>query len=99
MEALCDRVSIIREGEIIESGTFSQLKHLTRTSITLGSFQPVNDLENMDGVHNLIDGNHTHFSVDVENMDSIVKHLTQFGIKSLISTPPTLEELFIRYYV
>ncbi|MDO9045332.1 MAG: ABC transporter ATP-binding protein [Methanobacteriaceae archaeon] len=99
VEALCDRVSIIRDGEIIETGTFTQLRHLTRTSITIDSFQPITGLENIDGVHNLvIDGDHAHFSVDAEKMDFVVKHLTQFGIQSLISTPPTLEELFIRYY-
>lgn len=99
VEALCDRVSIIREGEIIESGTFSDLRHLTRTSITLDSFQPITGLESMIGVHNLvIDGTHAHFSVDAEKMDSIMRYITQFGIKSIISAPPTLEELFIRYY-
>lgn len=99
VEALCNRVSIIREGEIIESGTFAELRHLTRTSIKVDSLQPITGLEDLEGVHNLdMDGNHAHFSVDAEKMDSVLKHLTQFHIQSLISTPPTLEELFIRYY-
>ena len=99
VEALCDRVSIIREGEIIETGSFQELRHLTRTSITVDTFKPITGLEEIEGVHNLsIEGNHAHFSVDAEKIDTLIKHLTQFGITSLLSAPPTLEELFIRYY-
>ncbi len=99
VEALCDRVSIIREGEIIETGSFQELRHLTRTSITVDTFKPITGLEEIEGVHNLsVDGNHAHFSVDAEKIDTTMKYLTQFGINSLLSTPPTLEELFIRYY-
>ncbi|EKQ54252.1 MAG: ABC-type multidrug transport system, ATPase component [Methanobacterium sp. Maddingley MBC34] len=99
VEALCDRVSIIREGEIIETGTFQELRHLTRTSITVDTLKPITGMEEMGGVHNLsLEGNHAHFSVDAEKIDTIIKHLTHFGISSLLSAPPTLEELFIRYY-
>ena len=99
VEALCDRVSIIKDGRIIETGTFTDLRHLSRTSMTVDSHKPITGLESMLGVHNLvIEGNHSHFSVDSEKIDSVLKHLTQFEVKSLISTPPTLEELFIRYY-
>lgn len=99
VEALCDKVSIIREGEIIETGTFEDLRHLTRTSITVDTIQPITGLEELSGVHNLsMEGTHAHFSVDAEKIDSVLKFLTQFGVKSLLSTPPTLEELFARYY-
>ncbi len=99
VEALCDRVSIIKDGRIIETGTFTDLRHLSRTSMTVDSHKPITGLESMLGVHNLIiEGNHSHFSVDSEKIDSVLKHLSQFELKSLISTPPTLEELFIRYY-
>jgi ABC-2 type transport system ATP-binding protein len=99
VEALCDRVSIIREGEIIESGTFRDLRHLTRTSITVDTLKPLTGLEELEGIHNLsLEGTHAHFSVDTEKIDVILKHLTQFDIKSLLSTPPTLDELFLRYY-
>ncbi len=99
VEALCDRVSIIKEGEIIESGTFKELRHLTRTSMTVGSQNPITGLENLDGVHNLIvEGNNFKFSVDSEKIDSVLKYISQFQVNSLISNPPTLEELFIRYY-
>ncbi|HSQ01636.1 MAG TPA: ABC transporter ATP-binding protein [Methanobacterium sp.] len=99
VEALCDRVSIIKDGRIIETGTFADLRHLTRTSMTVDSHETITGLESMVGVHNLVvEGNNSHFSVDSEKIDSVLKHLTQFEVKSLISTPPTLEELFIRYY-
>lgn len=99
MEALCDRVSIIREGEIIETGTFQELRHLTRTSITVDTTQTITGLQELPGVHNLdVEGTHAHFNVDAEKIDSVLKFLTQFGVESLLSTPPTLEELFIRYY-
>lgn len=99
VEALCDRVSIIRGGEIIETGTFGELRHLTRTSITVDTIQPITGLQELEGVHNVdVEGTHAHLSVDAEKIDSVLKFLTQFGIKSLLSAPPTLEELFMRYY-
>jgi ABC-2 type transport system ATP-binding protein len=99
VEALCDRVSIIREGQIIETGTFEELRHLTRTSITFESYKPITGLENQEGVYNLtLKENHAQFSVDAEKIDSVMKYLVQFGVKSLLSTPPTLEDLFMRYY-
>lgn len=99
VEALCDRVSIIREGEIIETGTFEELRHLTRTFMTVDTTQPVTGLQELKGVYNVeVEGNHIHFSVDAEKIDLILKFLTQFGVKSLLSTPPTLEDLFMRYY-
>lgn len=99
VEALCDRVSIIRDGEIIESGTFTELRHLTRTSMMVGSKKPITGLETLEGVHNIIvNRDNVNFSVDSEKIDSILKYLSQFQITSLISNPPTLEELFIRYY-
>jgi ABC-2 type transport system ATP-binding protein len=99
VEALCDRVSIIREGEIIETGTFQELRHLTRTSITVDTTYPITGLQELKGVYNLdLEGNHAHFNVDAEKIGHILEFLTQFGVESLLSTPPTLEELFVRYY-
>jgi ABC-2 type transport system ATP-binding protein len=99
VEALCNRVSIIRAGRIIETGTFTELRHLTRTSVTVDTIQPIYGLKEMDGVHNLkVEGTHAHFSADAEKIGTILRHIIQFGVQSLLSTPPTLEELFIRYY-
>lgn len=99
VEALCEKVSIIKEGEIIETGTFEELRHLTRTSITVDTMQPITGLEELPGVHNLsLEETHAHFSVDAEKIDSTLKYLSQFGVKSILSAPPTLDELFLRYY-
>lgn len=99
VEALCDRVGIIKEGHLIETGTFEQLRHLTRTSITVDTFQPLTGLENFKGVYNItFKDSKAQFSVDAEKIDALLQYLIPFGVKSIISTPPTLEELFIRYY-
>lgn len=99
VEAVCDKVSIIRSGEIIESGTLSELRHLTQTSLSVETMRPITDLGEMVGVHNLsIEGNHAKFQVDAGEMNRVMQHVTSFGIRSLTSTPPTLEELFMSHY-
>lgn len=99
VEAVCDKVSIIRRGEIIESGTLAELRHLTRISVSVETLRPITELKEMAGVHNLsIEGNKASFQIDAGEMDRIIRHVTSFGIHSLISTPPTLEELFMRHY-
>ncbi|MEN0136098.1 MAG: ABC transporter ATP-binding protein [Rhodococcus sp. (in: high G+C Gram-positive bacteria)] len=99
VEALCDRVSIIREGRTVETGTLAELRHLTRTSITAETQQPVTGLENVEGVYDVrVDGLHTRCEVDTSAIEGVLRHLLPFGIASLTSTPPTLEELFLRHY-
>jgi ABC-2 type transport system ATP-binding protein len=99
VEALCDRVSIIRNGHIVETGTLSDLRHLTRTSVTVETERAVTGLPALPGVHDLVqqDGR-ARFDVDSDHLDGTVRHLTGFGIRSLSSAPPTLEELFLRHY-
>ena len=99
VEALCDRVSIIRAGRTVESGTLRDLRHLTRTSITAETARPVTGLESLPGVHDLArrDGR-VRFDVDTDALDGAVRHLSGFGIRALNSAPPTLEELFLRHY-
>ena len=99
VEALCDRVTIIREGRTIESGTLSELRHLTRTSIAVETVEPAGDLATLVGIHDLeVTDHRARFDVDTANLDAAVRHLTRFGIRSLVSQPPTLEELFLRHY-
>ena len=99
VEKLCDKVSIIRKGEIIETGTLQELRHLTRTSITVKTERPLENLAAQPGVHNSqVEGSRAVFSVDTDKMGQIVPYLGQFGVLSLESTPPTLEELFMRHY-
>jgi ABC-2 type transport system ATP-binding protein len=99
VEALCDRVTIIREGRSVESGTLSELRHLTRTSIDVHTARPLSGIEALAGVHDLrIEGDRACFDVDTNELDGAVRHLTRFGIRTLSSRPPTLEELFLRHY-
>lgn len=99
VEALCDRVSIIRSGRVVEHGTLDALRHLTRTSITAETERPAGSLAGLAGVHDLeVDGARAHFSVDSDQLDAAVRRLGELGIRSLVSHPPTLEELFLRQY-
>ena len=98
-EALCDRVSIIRKGRTVQSGTLSDLRHLTRTSISAETVHPVAGLAGLPGVHHLHTGDgRVHFDVDNDHLDGAIRYLTDAGLRSLASAPPTLEELFLRQY-
>ena len=99
VEALCDRLSIIRLGRVVERGTLNELRHLTRTSITAETERPAEGLADLAGVHGLdIDGTHVRFEIDTDHLDVAVRRLGELGVRSLVSHPPTLEELFLRHY-
>jgi ABC-2 type transport system ATP-binding protein len=99
VEALCDRISIIRRGKVVESGTLSELRHLTRTSIQAELVSAPNGIAQLPGVHGLeIDGNKVRCEVDTALLEGLMKQLAASGIKSLVAQPPTLEELFLRHY-
>ncbi|WP_291378339.1 ABC transporter ATP-binding protein [Demequina sp.] len=98
-EALCDRVSIIRKGRIVQSGTLDEMRHLTRTSIHVHTESPVRGMEGRAGVHDLaLDAEGATFEVDAEQLGDVLAELTAFGVVALTSTPPTLEDLFLRHY-
>jgi ABC-2 type transport system ATP-binding protein len=99
VERLCDKVSIIRNGKIIESGSLEELRHLTRTSVVLDTKEPIADLGKVKGVHNIERKNNLlYFHVDSDQMDEVMKYISQFGIIKLEVAPPTLEDLFMRHY-
>ncbi|MFB9234129.1 ATP-binding cassette domain-containing protein [Plantactinospora siamensis] len=99
VEALCDRLTIIREGRAVETGTLADLRHLTRTNIQAELAGPVDGLTDLPGVHDLrAQHGRISFDVDTEALDNALRHLTQVGVRSLVSQPPTLEELFLRHY-
>jgi ABC-2 type transport system ATP-binding protein len=99
VEALCDRVSIIRDGRTVESGTLADLRHLTRASINAELAAPPNGLAGVRGVHDLsVEGNRVRFEVDTADLGNILGELTKIGVRSLASQPPTLEQLFLRHY-
>ncbi|MDS0132776.1 MULTISPECIES: ABC transporter ATP-binding protein [unclassified Amycolatopsis] len=99
VEALCDKVSIIRNGRTVESGTLAELRHLTRTSITAELAGPPNGLTELANIHDLkVEGNRVRFDVETRSLDEALRQLTEVGVRSLVSQPPTLEELFLRHY-
>jgi ABC-2 type transport system ATP-binding protein len=99
VEQLCDRVSIIRAGRTVESGTLSELRHLTRTSVSAELATPPTGLDRLDGVHDLVvEGNRAVFEVETERLGDALAALGRFGVRSLTSQPPTLEALFLRHY-
>lgn len=99
VEALCDRVTIIRAGRAVESGTLDELRHLTRTSVTADTHRPVDGLAALPGVHDVVvaDGR-LRCEVDSEALDAVLTRLAAAGVRSLTARPPTLEELFLRHY-
>lgn len=99
VEALGDRISIIRHGRTVESGTLAELRHLTRTTVSAQTVVPITGLAELTGVHNVrVADNRATFDVDSTAMDGALQHLVGFGVRALTSTPPTLEELFLRHY-
>ncbi|HEU5158626.1 MAG TPA: ABC transporter ATP-binding protein [Streptosporangiaceae bacterium] len=99
VEALCDRVTIIRKGVAVETGTLADLRHLTRTSIQAELAAPPRGLAELSGVHDLdVEGVRVRCEVDTDMLDAVLKRLTEAGVRSLTSQPPTLEELFLRHY-
>jgi ABC-2 type transport system ATP-binding protein len=100
VEHLCDRVSIIRAGRVVESGTLHELRHLTRTLVDVDLAVPVPAaLGSAPGVHDaVVDGHRLRCQVDDAALGDLMASLAPLGIRSLTSTPPTLEELFLRHY-
>ncbi|WP_405861239.1 ABC transporter ATP-binding protein [Streptomyces sp. NBC_01515] len=105
VEELCDRVSIIRKGRTVESGSLSDLRHLTRTSVTAELTGAPNGLASIPGVHDLAiqhiqnsQGHRVHLQVEAAQLNAVLRSLSESGVRSLTSKPPTLEELFLRHY-
>ncbi|WP_327188137.1 ABC transporter ATP-binding protein [Streptomyces sp. NBC_01334] len=108
VEELCDRVSIIRKGRTVESGSLADLRHLTRTSVTAELSGGPGALATLPGVHGLDvqdagalpDGvrSRVRLQVDTEHLNAVLRSLADSGVRSLTSAPPTLEELFLQHY-
>ncbi|GGT14172.1 ATP-binding cassette domain-containing protein [Nonomuraea spiralis] len=99
VEALCDRVTIIRDGRAVESGTLAELRHLTRTTVHAELDRPAEGLAALPGVHDLrAEGGRVRFDVDAGALGAALRGLAEAGVRTLDSRPPTLEELFLRHY-
>lgn len=99
VEKLCDRVTIIRNGQTAQRGTLTELRYMTRTSVQAVTEQQPSGLAGLAGVHALtVDGHRVAFEVDSAQLDRALTTLTRLGVRSLTSAPPTLEDLFLRHY-
>jgi ABC-2 type transport system ATP-binding protein len=99
VEALCDRLTIIRDGRTVETGTLTDMRHLTRTTIQAQLAGPPDGLATLTGVHDFqLDHDRVRFDVDTEALEPALQKLVQVGVRSLVSQPPSLEELFLRQY-
>ncbi|MPV36253.1 ABC transporter ATP-binding protein [Georgenia subflava] len=99
VEKLCDTVTIIRGGRDVESGTLAELRHLTRSTVTVTTVADPAALAAATGVHDLAaDGPRLQFDVDNSHVNDVLRLLTDAGVENLTITPPSLEELFMRHY-
>jgi ABC-2 type transport system ATP-binding protein len=99
VEALCDRLTIVRSGRTADTGSFEELRHLTRTTVAVDTAAPVDGLALLPGVHDAaVLGTHAEFSVDHTDLNRVLQHLVARGVRTLQTSPPTLEELFLRHY-
>jgi ABC-2 type transport system ATP-binding protein len=99
VEQLCDRVTIIRLGKTVQTGSLADMRHLTRTSVAAELDSAPQGLDLLPGVHDLdIAGNRVRCEVDTDKLTGFLRQLTAAGVRSLTSQPPTLEELFLRHY-
>lgn len=99
VEALADRISIIRKGTIVESGTLLDMRHLSRTVVTATTDRPAEGLARLAGVHNVrTEGGQLRIDVDAEHLPTVMEELAALGVRALSATPPSLEQLLLRHY-
>lgn len=99
VERLADKVVIIRQGKIVETGTLDELRHLTHSTVTLATEGDVSVMASVNGVYDFTQkDNQATFSADNHYINDILLEATKLGVKKFESVPPTLEDLFIRHY-
>jgi ABC-2 type transport system ATP-binding protein len=102
VEKMCDKIAIIRDGTIIETGDLNQMRHLTSVELQVEVTQNLADLAKMTGVKSFKFADDTLkkavFSVERDHLGTVMAQLATKGITNLTSTSPTLEDLFMGYY-
>jgi ABC-2 type transport system ATP-binding protein len=102
VESVCDRVGIIREGRLVETGTLDELRHLSAYTVEAETTERP-DVDSVDGVTEVWigstgNGYRVRCRVRPEATAALLATLTRAGVTTLVSRPPSLEELFLRYY-
>jgi ABC-2 type transport system ATP-binding protein len=99
VEALCDRISLVRAGRTVETGTLAEMRHLTRTSVVAELVTPPRRVADLPGLHDVqVSGTQLRCQVDAAALNGLLENLTAAGVRSLLCQPPTLEDLFLRHY-
>ncbi|SDL60708.1 ABC-2 type transport system ATP-binding protein [Glycomyces sambucus] len=99
VEALCERVSIIRKGAVVETGSLAEMRHFSRSRLVATLKNPVAGLEGAEGVHDLrTDGLNLDCSVDASALDDVLARIAAAGVTALVCEPPSLEQIFMRFY-
>ncbi len=99
VEQLCDRVTIVRAGRTVETGTLADMRHLTRSSFRVTTAAPLAEVQKLPGVHGArLEAEQLVFDADTDAVNGVLAALSAAGITSLTVTPPSLEELFLRHY-
>ena len=100
VERLCDRVSILRAGRVVESGTLDQLRHLTRTSVSFerGALTEAR-LASIPGAHDIaVAEGRVSLTLDSDAVAQALPALGALAVTGLRVAPPSLEDLFLRHY-
>ena len=99
VEKLCDEITIIRNGRTVESGTLTELRHLQRTTVSVSLGEDAAALAAMSELADLVvDGSRATFTVAESDLAAVLGRLAQLSPHSLVCSPPSLEELFLRHY-
>lgn len=99
VERLCDSVSIIREGQIIESGSLDEMRHLTRNNVRVETERAVT-AQNIPGVYDFVEIGEKQYQMQIsqESLGDVMRYFTSLGLVNLEIQPPTLEDLFLHHY-
>ena len=99
VEKLCDTVTIIREGQTVEAGRLDELRHLHRTTVSVVLDRDASVLASVPGVNDLVaDGTKATFTVGEAELGGVLAALSAYSPRTLVSSPPSLEDLFLRHY-
>ncbi|MGO9342211.1 MAG: ATP-binding cassette domain-containing protein [Acidimicrobiales bacterium] len=98
VEALCDRVGILRNGRLVEEGTLAQLRHLSAQTVDVTFDGPAPEIPELPGVHaSAVGPSALRFEV-VGPVQPLIAALGQLPIATLTSREPSLEEIFLHQY-
>src|SRR5699024_1334467 len=99
VERLADKVVIIRQGEIVETGTLDELRHLTRSTVTLVTQGDVANIASLEGVHDFVQtDDQSTFSVDNQHLNKELLEASKLVVTKCDSVAQTIEDLFMRHY-